>query len=178
MTKESANLESRIASACDYYLNRDLLSWWSHPGPRVLFVGRGHCRATGVAPPDYVFALGRGLTQDGGMAGLLGMFEAKTTQEKSVLHLTGDRKARLHQWQQMHDAWQATGLDHFGYLVEWRVSDALLWYPISEVEPVTLFPPKLTFEQERGHPVGYLRSVGSTVPDWLNTILSWVVIND
>jgi hypothetical protein len=173
MTKESQNLESRIASACEHYLRHDLLSWWSHPGPRVLFVGRGQCRATGVAPPDYVFALGRGLTQDGGMSGLLGMFEAKTTQEEDVLHLTGDKKARLHQWRQMHDAFEATGLNHFGYLIEWRSVPELLWYPISEVEPVTLFPPKLIFERDKDYSVGYLRSVGPTVPDWLDTMLNW-----
>jgi hypothetical protein len=153
--------EQQIRDSCIAYQEGNLLSWWSHPGPKVRFFGpkRGRAKAIGVAPPDFVFFLGRAFDD---RCGLGGMLEAKSTKNKDKLTIT----QRMHQYWQMQKAYVATKRDLFGYLVQWRVHDEIRFYPIREVGLYAVEPPKALLVRERG----YFVEIGK-VPDWLPVMI-------
>jgi hypothetical protein len=166
-SQETGEIFERLVEAsCVAYQKSALLSWWSHPGPKVRFYGpkRGSARAVGVAPPDFVFFLGRAF---GSRCGLGGMLEVKSTENKDKLALA----QRMHQYWQMQKAFVATGHDHFGYLVQWRNAGEIRFYPLREVALYAVEPPKILLVRQRGKPVEMDWAMSGEAPDWLPVMM-------
>jgi hypothetical protein len=160
--KEWQVFENRIEKACEHYVETGELAWWSHPGPKVRFQGKGQARAVGVAPPDYVFILGQGC---GSRCGQAGMLEAKATMCKEKLTLS----QRMHQHEQLATTRNRTNLDLFGYLVCWYEFDEVRYYPVNEVPLISVFPRKIVLFRQRGVLVPDMQGMG--IPDWLTAML-------
>lgn len=159
--------EQLVEAALEWYQRIMWVGWWSHPGPRMRFFGRGRGRAkaVGPAPPDYVFFLGLDQVSPGHGC----MLEVKRTRSKERVTLKDAAAHREYaQYRRMRKA-HHEALAWAGYAVLWR-PDAATWdwryYPVQRVE-TTLFPPTVVLRRSVGMEMSVLEEAGPHAPDFL-----------